>query len=109
MHAGLPAWEGFGGDLEGDAGFALREVVEKCVGSVDHHEVGACSESGFEEFRQIGIPDGLVFYEGENLGLGVSNRSCSGVIWHKCFVLIQRSLGRGAVVFSERLQRGICK
>ena len=87
VHAGLPAREGFGGDLEGDAGFPLGEEVEEGVGSVDHHEVGAGSESGFQKLRQIGIPDALVFYEGEYLGLSVRNGSGGGVGWHKCFVL----------------------
>lgn len=37
----------------------MNKVVEEGVGSVAHHEVGGGSESGFQEFRQISVPNGL--------------------------------------------------
>ena len=72
--------------MAGDLGIASK-VVDRGVGAVDHHEVGAGAESGFEEFGETGVPDPGLFYEGEYLGLSVSNGSCCGVCWHTCFVL----------------------
>ena len=66
VHAGLPAGEGLGGDLEGDPGFALGKVVEEGVGAIDHHEVGAGTETGVEEFREVGIPDSGFFSRASN-------------------------------------------
>jgi len=86
-HAGLPAHEGLAGKLQCDAVSPLSKEVKEGVCTINHHEIGPGSQAGFQEFRQIGVPDTIVLHKGDYLGLAVRDGAHCRVRWHKRYIL----------------------